>query len=135
MCFFSIFTERLGRKKSLLSSMVIFFIGIMIIFFSKNTLCLGFGIFVCFAGCETAIQYTSCYFSEVVSQKYRFKFSCTIALTDSLGIMLNSIAFKYINNWKHVFILLYIIPIIAMIVAMLYFIEETPIDLLSNQTS
>lgn len=50
MFIFSLFTEKLGRKHSLLISMALSLIGMLIIFFSKNIQMVGVGVFITFMG-------------------------------------------------------------------------------------
>ena len=71
MLLFALFTERFGRKNSLMLSSVIFLLGLAITLLSGylQSIALAMcGIIVTFWGIENSYQYIFCYAAEVVSE-------------------------------------------------------------------
>jgi hypothetical protein len=49
--------------------------------------------------------------------------------------MMNSFTFYSLKDWKIAFLLFYIVPTFLTIIAIMYFIEKTPVDLMATENA
>lgn len=115
--------------------MLLGLIGFFLMYYAISIPMLTAGVFIAFAGIENAFQYTYCYSSELVAEKYRILFVNLMTASYGLGMMINSLTFFGLKDWKVVFLWFAIVPTILIILMILYFIEKTPIDLLASENS
>ncbi len=71
----------------------------------------------------------------MVAEEYRILFVNGMTVSYAIGMMLNSFAFYGFKHWKTAYFWLYLVHLIIIMAIIIRFIEKTPIDLLSGDTS
>lgn len=109
-------------------------IGMLIVGFSQNLIMAGIGLFFSGLGCNTAVNICFYFITETVENKLRQKHSVLIQAIFSLAGVLNVLAYYFIRRWRFIYWGFYIIPSILIVIAVFFFIKETPFFLIVNST-
>lgn len=122
----SMVSDNLGRKKSILLSMGIAFIGMVLIGSAPNIPLTAIGLFLTGFGSDVAINICFYFITETVSEAKRMKHSILIQLFFSLGCLFDVGIYFFIGNWKIIFWVFLITPTAGCLVMIYFFIQETP---------
>jgi MFS family permease len=127
------FTEWLGRRGTMIVSLIISIIGLCITFFWSQTAVV-IGVFLYGAGLDISYSSVFTFVTEFFAEEHRGRFYNIISLSFGIGTLVNPLAFYFIYDWKLVAIFVFILPIVISIFGFFLVVENTPIELISYHT-
>lgn len=99
---------------------------------NKSILGIALGMMFTYAGIETALQYLNCFPTEAIAETKRILFYNYTNVVYGVGMMIDSFAFFALKSWRLVFIFIYIIAAVLCLLATVFIIQKTPIDLVKS---
>lgn len=84
-----------------------------------------FGIIIAFNGCFL-------YIYETVAEEYRVKTSVLIQFFYGIGVLANVGTYYMIGDWKLIFIIFYLVPLVIVILGIIFIVKDTPICLVTR---
>ena len=130
----SVFGDMVGRKKLLLFNMAFTIIGLVLTICSQNLLMAGWGMFMAIMGIKASHNITFIFISETVHQSFRHKFSTGIELCFTLGGCCNILWYYLFSSSEIILISFYAVPALLTTIAIVFFVEDTPIAMLTKFT-
>jgi MFS family permease len=125
----------MGRKLAIAVSLVLTIISFLLILISDSIYLKGIGLFVWGGGSEISYSILMSFITEKTAEHSRTNNYVTMQFWFIMGCLLNCVTFYLFKDWKLVlacyFLVLYIIATILFI----YYVESTPIDLISRYSS
>jgi MFS transporter, OCT family, solute carrier family 22 (organic cation transporter), member 4/5 len=133
--FMSLMGAILGRKTLILINLATMMAGILLTILCVNLWMAGFGILLCVFGGKNNFNLCVIFMTETTSKKYRQEFSVMIHTFYCLGGLLNVLWYYTIGDYKIVLICCYALPSLFALTAVIFFVKDTPISLISNHTA
>lgn len=94
----------------------------------------GLGMFWCIFGLNINVNICYPFITETVSQRYRPMFSMLIAVFYALGSLGNVLWFYLLRNFEDVIIYCYGVPSILLTLAIIFFIQDAPICMITKSS-
>lgn len=123
---FSFFSDNFGRRSSILLAWGCATLGGIILAVSVNIPMAAVGLFFAGAGSDAAINICFYFFSEVVEDEKRQKYSIVVQIAFTIGAILVTVLFYIIPSWRIVVIISITVPAIIAFILVFLFVEETP---------
>ena len=123
---FFYFTDNLGRKKVFVVAWTCCLLGIAMTLLVPNIYFVSFGMFLIGFGGFPGYRFTFMMASEQMGQVKRQKMMVEFLLIYCSGVMLISLAFYLMNDWRIITLVFCLIPSVIFYVILLVFFEETP---------
>jgi MFS family permease len=111
-------------------SLIASVLGLLLCLIHSSTVAV-IGVFLYGAGLDISYSCIFTLITEFFAENDRGFFYNIITLSFSAGIFLNALAFYYIDNWKIIVISFFILPIIVAILGFIFWVEDTPIELVA----
>lgn len=120
------------KKALMILTVMANIMGLLLAMFGPTILLAAIGLFVNFAAKCIQIEVVVCFITEAVSEEIRGRYSMVIYILFGAGVSLNGLFFNIISSWQLVLIIYNMVPLILGFVGLLFYIEETPFDLIIN---
>ena len=89
------------------------------------------GVFLYGAGLDISYSCMYTLITEFFAENDRGFFYNIISLSFATGILLNALVFYFIDNWRIISITFFILPIVVAILGFVFWVEDTPIELVA----
>jgi cyanate permease len=120
------------KKALMVATVVANLVGLLLAMCGSTLFLAAIGLFVNFAAKCIQIEVVICYITESVAEEIRGRYSMVIYILFGAGVTLNGLFFKTISSWQLVLIIYAVIPLLFGLAGLLFYIEETPFDLIIN---
>ena len=130
----SIFGDFVGRKKIIIAGIIITIVGIIWTLLSDSLFLAATGLFFGLMGVQWAFSISFIFISETVAESMREEFLVIVQFFYGLGNLGNIGLFYWLRNWRQALIYWYIIPSVILAVAILFFVVDTPMCIIRNNS-
>lgn len=121
------------KRKILIFAVLANIIGLGTAVVGPTLLISSIGLFVNFASCAISLQILQCFIIETVSEDVRGQHLIITNIFYGLGVTLNGLFFYLLKDYQ--LYLLILVPIsLLLLMLLIFYIEETPFDLIINYT-
>lgn len=126
----SLVADNIGRRPTLIFCQLIGLVSLTTLLFARSLLMAEICLFSSGFGMLSFMPVGFCIFAEVLSSTKRQKMKILTQACRPLGGALCAIGFFYMSNWKTVFVIFLIVPLVITLTLTLFFLQETPLILL-----
>jgi MFS family permease len=129
-----ILNSYITKKKVITLTVVAGMLGLGFTLLASSLYLAAIGLFITFAAVSVQIELIVCCVTESVDEEVRGRHTVMLYIFFSIGATFNGLFFKLIPNWEIVLFLTNIIPLAICLAGLLFYIEETPFDLIINNS-
>jgi hypothetical protein len=109
--------------------------GVLIAIFGPTILVSSIGLFINMAAISIQLELIACVITETVQEELRGGQIVIPHVIEGMGISLNGLFFFMLKDWQ-IFLATYIlIPLLFSLWGLVFYMEETPFDLIINNTA
>ena len=119
---FSFFSDNFGRRSSILLAWGCTTLGGIILATSFNIPMAAFGLFLAGGGADAAINICFYFFSEVIEDAKRQRYSIVVQIAFTIGAMTVTLLFYTIPSWRIVVIVSITVPSIIGFILVFFFV-------------
>lgn len=122
----SLLADNIGRRPTLLLCQIMGLISLATLLFARSLVMAEICLFTSGFGMLSVLPVGFCIFAEILSNEKRQKMEILIQASLPLGGALCSISFFYLSNWRTVFLIFLVLPLIITLAITYFFLQETP---------
>jgi MFS family permease len=126
--------DLVGRKLLMVVCLGINVVGLLLVIFCANIEMAAFGLFLSTVGIQNAFNVCFYFLSETVAESHREKFSVAIQLFYGLGVLSNVGWYYFVGDWQLIMALFYFAPSVIVTAAVVFFVRDTPICLVTRNS-
>jgi hypothetical protein len=130
----ALLSEVITKRNLMLATVLVNISGLVIALVAPTLFTASVGLFINFAAKSIQMELIMCFITEAVAEIIRGKQTIFIYITFGSGATLNGLFFYAISNWEVVLVVCDLLPLLMGLAGLLFYIEETPFDLIINNT-
>lgn len=118
--------DNVGRRLTMMLCLCAGITGYVIIIVANNLVVASVGLFVCGFGIETCFNLGLYFVSEVLDNRRRQQIGVFIQGIFCVGGLLTVFIFYLLKDWRIIFIVFCLIPLVICLAFNIFFVKETP---------
>ena len=118
--------DNLGRRLTMMVCLSASLVGYLIVIFAGSLVAASVGLFVCGFGIETCFNLGLYFVSELLENRRRQRIAVFIQGIFCVGGLFTVLIFYLLKDWKIIFIVFCLIPLVACLAFNIFFVKETP---------
>ena len=107
--------------------------GMLIALLAPTLIIAAMGLFLNFASKCIEMEIGICYITESIGESIRPKYIILCYIAFGLAATFNGLVFRYLD-WQLAIILYIILPLIISLLGLIFYMKETPFDMITNYT-
>lgn len=128
----SFITKYVTKKKMLVLTVIINIVGVVFTMFADTLFLAAIGLFLNFAAIYIQLEVIPCIITETVAEERCGKHIMIIYTMLGIGSTVNGVIFMLIQHWQLILLTYKVVPFVFMLIAVIFYIEETPFDSVVN---
>ena len=125
-------TDMLGRRLTLLYSMIMAFVGILITALAPIVEIKFIGLVIWGSGADIAYAIMITYISDIVAEDDRPVLFTKFMAAYSIGSIANVAFFYFLKDWVTVLLLYYSLSYVVVIIAFYFYVENPPLEIIAH---